>query len=91
MASTSRSAFDAPVTARQTSGHRSKWQSWAMNGEFTTTQKRAVAVVTVLAILFGAYFLRGYFILVVVAAIGAYLFTPLFNWLTKRFSRGLRK
>ena len=60
-----------------------------MNAEFTQSQKRAVAVVTVIAILFGAYFLRGYFILVVVAAITAYLFTPLFNWLTKRLSRGL--
>ncbi len=60
-----------------------------MDAEFTESQKRAVAVLTVLAILVGAYFLRGYFILVVVAAIGAYLFTPLFNWLTKRFSRGL--
>ena len=60
-----------------------------MNAEFTETQKRAVAVLTVIAILFGAYFLRGYFILVVVAAIGAYLFTPLFNWLNKRLNRGL--
>jgi predicted PurR-regulated permease PerM len=56
---------------------------------FTENQKRALAVVTVIAILFGAYFLRGYFILVVVAAIFAYLFTPLFNRLNKRLSRGL--
>ncbi len=60
-----------------------------MKTEFTATQKRALAVVTVIAILFGAYFLRGYFILIVMAAVGAYLFTPLFNWLTERFSRGL--
>ena len=60
-----------------------------MKTEFTVTQKRALAVVTVIAILFGAYFLRGYFILIVMAAVGAYLFTPLFNWLTERFSRGL--
>src|SRR5262249_7910612 len=59
------------------------------NAEFTQNQKRAVAVVTVIAILFGVYFLRGFFILIVVAAIGAYLFTPLFKRLTKRFSRGL--
>ena len=51
-----------------------------MKTEFTVTQKRALAVVTVIAILFGAYFLRGYFILIVMAAVGAYLFTPLFNW-----------
>lgn len=60
-----------------------------MDGDFTDVQKRALAVLTVIALAFGVYFLRGYFILVVVAAIGAYLFTPLFNWLTKRFSRGL--
>lgn len=60
-----------------------------MNGEFTVTQKRALAVFTVIAIVFGAYFLRGYFILVVVAAVGAYLFTPLFTWLTKRLNTGV--
>jgi predicted PurR-regulated permease PerM len=60
-----------------------------MDTEFTLTQKRALAVCTVVAIAFGAYFLRGYFILVVVAAVAAYLFTPLFNWLNKRLSTGL--
>jgi predicted PurR-regulated permease PerM len=60
-----------------------------MIGEFTITQKRALAVFTVLAIAFGAYFLRGYFILVVVAAVGAHLFTPLFTRLNKRFGTGL--
>jgi predicted PurR-regulated permease PerM len=60
-----------------------------MDTEFTLTQKRALAVATAIAILFGAYFLRGYFILIVVAAVGAYLFTPLFNRLHKRFGTGL--
>jgi len=60
-----------------------------MNTEFTVNQKRALAVFTVVAILFGAYFLRGYFVLIVIAAVGAYLFTPLFDWFTTRFSRGL--
>ena len=57
----------------------------ALNTDFTLTQKRAVAVFTIIALLFGAYFLRNYFVLVVVAAVGAYLFTPLFN----RFNRRL--
>src|SRR5262245_50777455 len=61
----------------------------AMNTEFTLTQKRALAIATVIAIAFGAYFLRGYFILIVVAAVAAYLFTPLFNRLNKRFGTGL--
>jgi predicted PurR-regulated permease PerM len=60
-----------------------------MDTEFTLTQKRALAVATAVAIVFGAYFLRGYFILVVVAAVAAYLFTPLFNRLNRRFGTGL--
>ncbi|OBK11536.1 AI-2E family transporter [Mycobacterium asiaticum] len=60
-----------------------------MNTEFTLTQKRALAIFTLIAVLFGAYFLRDYFVLIVVAAVGAYLFTPLFEWLKKRFNTGL--
>ncbi|MCW2730473.1 MAG: putative permease [Mycobacterium sp.] len=60
-----------------------------MKTEFTETQKRALAIATVVAVAFGAYFLRGYFILVVVAAVAAYLFNPLFDWFLRRFSRGL--
>ncbi|RDH78201.1 AI-2E family transporter [Mycolicibacterium moriokaense] len=60
-----------------------------MKTEFTLTQKRALAVATVVAILFGAYFLRSYFILIVVAAVVAYLFTPLYNRLNKRMGSGL--
>jgi predicted PurR-regulated permease PerM len=57
--------------------------------EFTPTQKRALAVITIIALLFGAYFLRHYFILVVIAAIVAYLFTPLYNRCRQRFNTGL--
>ncbi|AGZ50225.1 AI-2E family transporter [Mycobacterium kansasii] len=60
-----------------------------MNTEFTLTQKRALAILTMVALLFGAYFLRDYFVLIVVAAVGAYLFTPLFTWFNKRLSTGL--
>jgi predicted PurR-regulated permease PerM len=60
-----------------------------MDTEFTLTQKRALAIATAVAIAFGAYFLRGYFILIVVAAVAAYLFTPLFTRLNKRFGSGL--
>jgi predicted PurR-regulated permease PerM len=59
-----------------------------MNTEFTVTQKRALAVFTVIAVLFGAYFLRDYFILIVVAAVAAYLFSPLFDRLNKRLGTG---
>lgn len=60
-----------------------------MNTEFTLTQKRALAVITIIALLFGAYFLRHYFILVVIAVIVAYLFTPLYNRCRQRFNTGL--
>ncbi len=60
-----------------------------MNTEFTLTQKRALAILTLITLVFGAYFLRGYFVLIVVAAVGAYLFTPLFNWFNKRLNTGL--
>ena len=61
----------------------------ASGADFTPTQKRALAVVTLLAIAFGAYFLRGYFVLVVVAAVAAYLFTPLYERLRSRLGAGL--
>ncbi len=60
-----------------------------MKTEFTLTQKRALAVATVIAVLFGAYFLRKYFILIVVAAVVVYLFSPLYNRLTNRMGTGL--
>src|SRR3954465_11569544 len=60
-----------------------------MDTEFTLTQKRALAVATAVAILFGAYFLRGYFILIVVASVAAYLFQPLYTRLNKRLGAGL--
>jgi predicted PurR-regulated permease PerM len=60
-----------------------------MKTEFTLTQKRALAIFTLIALLFGAYFLRAYFVLIVVAAVGAYLFTPLFNRFNRRLGTGL--
>jgi predicted PurR-regulated permease PerM len=60
-----------------------------MKTEFTQTQKQALAIATIVALAFGAYFLRGYFMLIVVAAVTTYLFNPLFDWFLRRFSRGL--
>ncbi len=57
--------------------------------EFTLSQKRALAIATVAAISFGAYFLRGYFILIVVAAVVAYLFDPIYERLRRKLSAGL--
>src|SRR5690625_7596212 len=61
----------------------------ALEQDFTGTQRRALAVATVAALAFGAYFLRSYFVLIVVAAVGAYLFTPLFTRLNRRLPTGL--
>jgi predicted PurR-regulated permease PerM len=60
-----------------------------MKDSFTQTQKRALAIVTVLAIILGAYFLRHYFILIVIAAIVAYLFSPLYNRCRQKFNSGV--
>ena len=60
-----------------------------VEGEFTVAQRRALAVFTVVALLFGGYFLRDFFVLIVVAAVGAYLFTPLFRLLDRRLPTGL--
>lgn len=60
-----------------------------MLDEFTPTQKRALAVLTVIALGFGAYFLRSYLVLLAVAAVIAYLFRPMFDRLRGRFNVGL--
>lgn len=60
-----------------------------MKTEFTLPQRRALAIVTGVALLFGAYFLRRYFMLIVIAAIVAYLFAPLYNRLRAKLNSGL--
>jgi predicted PurR-regulated permease PerM len=57
--------------------------------EFSPTQKRALVVMTVIALAFGAYFLRSYVILIAVAAVLAYLFTPVYSRLRTRFNTGI--
>lgn len=60
-----------------------------MRTEFTLTEKRALAIATVIGILFAAYFLRRYLILIAVAAVLAYLFSPLYNRLRTKLNVGL--
>ncbi len=57
--------------------------------QFTASQRRALAVLTVLALLFGAYFLRNYLVLMAVGAILAYLFHPIYRRLRRRMNVGL--
>ena len=60
-----------------------------MLDEFSTTQKRALVVMTVIALCFAAYFLRSYLILMAIAAVLAYLFAPLYQRLRGRFNTGI--
>ncbi|MGD9620140.1 MAG: AI-2E family transporter [Mycolicibacterium sp.] len=60
-----------------------------MTQDFTLKQKRALAVLTLIALGFGAYFVRGYVLLIAVAAVLAYLFNPLYQRLRTRNNVGL--
>ncbi|UXA16926.1 AI-2E family transporter [Mycobacterium sp. SMC-4] len=59
-----------------------------MTDQFTPTQKRALAVITLIALGVAAYFLRRYVLLIAVAAVLAYLFSPLYRRLLARMSSG---
>lgn len=54
-----------------------------------TNQRRAIAVTTVAALLFGAFFLKDFLILIAVAAIGAFIFGPMYDRLHKRMNKAL--
>lgn len=54
----------------------------------TDSQRRALAIITVVALVFAAYFLRGYFIMTVLAAIVGFLFFPVYKRLCKHMSSG---
>lgn len=48
-------------------------------------QLKPLTIAVIIALVFGAYFLRGYFSLIVLAAIVAYTFNPLYKRLARRF------
>jgi predicted PurR-regulated permease PerM len=50
-------------------------------------QKRALAIATAIAVLFGMYFLWSFFLLIVFAAVVAFSFNPLYNRLLKRWGK----
>ncbi|MFT3899514.1 MAG: AI-2E family transporter [Gordonia sp. (in: high G+C Gram-positive bacteria)] len=60
-----------------------------MLAEFSPNERRALGIMTVIALVFGAYFLRQYLVLIGVAAVLAYLFLPIYNRLATRLSSGL--
>lgn len=53
----------------------------------TPFQRKALAVTTAVAVLFGAYFLWSYFLLIVLASIVAFTFNPVYQWLLKRLKQ----
>lgn len=50
----------------------------------TNTQKRALVIATILALVAGVYFLRGYLMLIIFAAIAALIFNPLYQRLISK-------
>lgn len=56
--------------------------------KITPSQKRALAIATVVALLFAAYFLRDFFLMFVLAGIVSYIFTPLYRRLCRGMSKG---
>lgn len=47
-------------------------------------QQKALSYAVIIALLFGAYFLRDYFLLISLAAIMAFLYNPAYKWLLKK-------
>lgn len=54
----------------------------------TLTQQRALAIMTIVAVVFAAYFLRGYFIMAVVAGVVGFLFFPIYKKLGRHMNNG---
>lgn len=50
----------------------------------THTQKRALTVAVIIAVLFGAYFLRDYMLMIILAAILAFVYNPAYHWFLRK-------
>lgn len=53
----------------------------------TPKQRRALSIAVIIALLFGFYFLRIFFTLIIFAMIMAYLFNPVYKWFTRKTKR----
>lgn len=53
----------------------------------TPFQKKSLAIATAIVVIFGAYFLWGYFLLIVLAAIIAFMFNPLYQRILKKWGK----
>lgn len=54
------------------------------NPAFTPSQKRNLAIATAIAVVVATYFLKNYLMLIAVAAIIAFSFNPLYQWLLRK-------
>ena len=50
----------------------------------STQRKRALVIAVIIALLFGAYFLRDFFSVIAFSIITAYMFNPLYHWLLRK-------
>ena len=55
---------------------------------FSSNQRHALGVMTIIALGFGAYFLRNYLELIALAGVLAYLFTPLYRRFGRKMGSG---
>jgi len=55
-----------------------------MTTKLTLSQRRSIAVATMISVLFAGWFLRSFFILIVFAGVLAYLFSPIHRWLQRK-------
>ncbi|MCV7081927.1 AI-2E family transporter, partial [Mycolicibacterium insubricum] len=60
-----------------------------MFDEFSVIQKRWLTTLTIIALGFGAYFLRNYLELLAIGAVLAYLFNPAYQRLRARTNAGV--
>jgi predicted PurR-regulated permease PerM len=52
--------------------------------KISQSQKQALSIATVLAIIFGAFFLKHYMMLIISATVVAFVFNPLYRWFMKK-------
>ncbi len=50
----------------------------------TNSKKRTLSIAVIIALIFGAYFLRGYFSLIALAAILAFIYNPSYLWIMRK-------
>ena len=55
-----------------------------INASMTATQKKSLTIAVIIAVLFGVYFLRGYSLMIILAAILAFIYNPTYKWCMRK-------